>query len=913
MTQFLPLTAGGLTYVLSYDPSGTPNQKPSFTSTPVEAAVQNEAYEYTAVATDPEDDTITYSLDTFPTGMTIGESTGVVDWTPTEAGTESVVIRATDAHGAYETQSFSVVVAAGTNDPPAFTSTAVTTATEGGLYAYTAVAEDPEDDAITYSLDTYPTGMTIGTYTGIIHWVPTSTDTEAVVVRATDSNGAYSTQSFNVTVGSFAAAGGVDIDAAWLADTDNGGPSGPYYLDTRNKIYRLRTDVTTDGTAFAIINSGITFNLNGHTITYGNATPIVVTNGSFETGTGGAATGWDATHGAHCLRTEGIYLSNTVYDGDYALKCSGYEGDEYVESTATVTLEANTTYSLSAMFWHEHFDGDNPSTVYVKLINQGDGDDVTVSKAVALWRGIQLTETQFTTDATNLTYKIQAGAIIPSGATTYVAYIDDIKIQRTKVYGVSVSAHNWDATSYPGVTRYGRGTNAVVMNGTVTQGQANSTWGHAIYSYSSLGVTTVDNMTLTVGGPNSSAIYSNKERFVITDNDITSNVQTITSRDNYHGAVIGQMSDSTIFRNIIRNGPHAGICAGNSTIDSNTVQLKVKYTNAFAIMTSGSANVHHNIIDCGYGDYAAEGIMVGGATNGTRIHDNTVTVQLLANNQEYGGAQQEGCYAIQLEGGTGITGCEIYNNTMTAIADEVRATACRLGSGDVSGVYVHDNHFIATRTGLIAGFDGITGTGDDVFAAPLKLSYFDESELVFEDNILESNSQFIGRTSYTHDVKLKRCTLKATGDTTGFRAFESANWAWTEEGSFHDITFVDPEFYDATTKTLFTDSPILAYLGDVHTMESFICAWTTTIAVKNASGDPVPSATVTIKDKDETVVYSGAADENGEAEVVLDEFRTLGDVKTSYNPYTAAATSGELSGSDEFTADKTQTITVVVS
>ena len=106
MTQFLPLTAGGLTYVLAYDPSGTPppeNQKPSFTSTPVEAAMQNEAYEYTAVATDPEDDAITYSLDTFPTGMTIGASTGVVDWTPTEAATESVVIRATDEHGAYET------------------------------------------------------------------------------------------------------------------------------------------------------------------------------------------------------------------------------------------------------------------------------------------------------------------------------------------------------------------------------------------------------------------------------------------------------------------------------------------------------------------------------------------------------------------------------------------------------------------------------------------------------------------------------------------------------------------------------------------------------------------------------------------------------------------------------------------
>lgn len=899
MTQFLPLTAGGLTYVVSYDPSGAPNQKPSFTSTPVEEATQNEAYEYTAVATDPEDDTITYSLDTFPTGMTIGESTGVVDWTPTEAGTESVVIRATDAHGAYETQSFSVVVAAGTNDPPAFTSTAVTTATEGGLYAYTAVAEDPEDDEITYSLDTYPTGMTIGTYTGIIHWVPTSTDTEAVVVRATDSNGAYSTQSFNVTVGSFAAAGGVDIDAAWLADTDNGGPSGPYYLDTQNKIYRLQTDVTTDGTAFVIINKNITFNLNGHTITYGNATPIVVPNGSFETGTGGAATGWDATHGAHCLRTEGIYLSNTVYDGDYALKCSGYEGDEYVESTATVTLEANTTYSLSAMFWHKGFDGDNPSTVYVKLINQGDGDDVTVSRALALWRGIELTETQFTTDATNLTYKIQAGAIIPSGATTYVAYVDDIKIQRTKVYGVTVSAKSWNPAPYPGVTRYGNGPNAIINNGTIIQGQDNGTWSHAIFNYSTPN-TTVDHMSITVSGANSSALKGqDTTSWVITDNDLTSNVRTISVRDHFDGAVINDVG-GTISGNRIHNGPHTGIYAirGTSTVDNNTIQLKTKYTNAFAILAGNGSEIHHNTIDCGSGEFTARGIGVGGNTSGiiARIHHNTITVQGTTDNQEYGGAMIGGAYGIQVESGQDI---EIYENTVTAVASVTEAYAFRMNE-EGENVYVHDNVFRAIRTG--SGVD----------AAAIKLSNVSGTELRFEHNTLETNNQYLGSSSSVDGAQLVGSVLKASGDLTGFRAIETFNWQNNAVGAVQDVRWVDNSYFDTTSQTLLKNASVLNSDGAEDPYSSFIHSFTTTFQVTDAQGVAVANAAVTVVDKDNREVFSGTTDANGQVSVVLDEFRTQGSTKTTYSPYTAAATSGELSGSQEFTADQIQTITAVV-
>jgi hypothetical protein len=75
------------------------------------------------------------------------------------------------------------------------------------------------------------------------------------------------------------------IDAAWLAAR-----TAPYKLETAGETYVLGTNVTTDGIAFLVCANGITLDLAGYTITYGNRTPVVIPNGDFETTD---FTGWD--------------------------------------------------------------------------------------------------------------------------------------------------------------------------------------------------------------------------------------------------------------------------------------------------------------------------------------------------------------------------------------------------------------------------------------------------------------------------------------------------------------------------------------------------------------------------------------------------------------------------------------------
>ncbi len=90
-------------------------QSPLITSTPITAASATVVYSYPVTATDPNSGaTLTYSLTSAPTGMTIGASTGVIQWTPTvlQEGLRNVAVRVQDSLGASASQLFSILVSA---------------------------------------------------------------------------------------------------------------------------------------------------------------------------------------------------------------------------------------------------------------------------------------------------------------------------------------------------------------------------------------------------------------------------------------------------------------------------------------------------------------------------------------------------------------------------------------------------------------------------------------------------------------------------------------------------------------------------------------------------------------------------------------------------------------------------------
>ncbi|MGF2736979.1 Ig-like domain-containing protein, partial [Marinobacter sp. DUT-1] len=177
------------------------NHPPEFTSTPETQALAGSAYVYSVAAIDNDGDTFTFSLDQAPNGMTLSGSQ--VSWTPaeTQAGrVHDIVIRVTDARGAASTQTFGIAVnaPAESNQAPEIRSTPVSPAFVGEEYQYDVIARDADGDALAYSLEAAPSGMTLNS-TGQLRWIPTSDQVAAHSVRIRVSDGkAYSTQSFTL-------------------------------------------------------------------------------------------------------------------------------------------------------------------------------------------------------------------------------------------------------------------------------------------------------------------------------------------------------------------------------------------------------------------------------------------------------------------------------------------------------------------------------------------------------------------------------------------------------------------------------------------------------------------------------------------------------------------------------------------
>ena len=176
------------------------NQPPYFSSTPVTRATVGREWRYPVIAGDGNGDAVTLSTLVAPTGMSL--SADELRWTPSQAGSFDVVIRASDGRGGIVRQSFTVqVVEAGFNAPPVFTSTPVGQVPIGASYAYPASAFDPDGDDLSYSLASAPAGMSVGSASGLVSWSPAAAGQHSVILVVDDGQGGEASQSYTLFVG----------------------------------------------------------------------------------------------------------------------------------------------------------------------------------------------------------------------------------------------------------------------------------------------------------------------------------------------------------------------------------------------------------------------------------------------------------------------------------------------------------------------------------------------------------------------------------------------------------------------------------------------------------------------------------------------------------------------------------------
>lgn len=183
--------------LMVYDPT-TSNQGPIIRSVAPAPAVRDIAWSYTLEALDREGDSLNYSLDSasLSRGMTI-DSSGTIHWTPVTSGEFRTKVSVRDAGGRTTLHEFVLPVLS--NAPPRIVSTADRSILMGTPWKYDVQGIDPNPgDSVAISLASGPIGMTFAS-PGKLRWTPSEPGTFTVTVAATDSAGATSYQSFDVT------------------------------------------------------------------------------------------------------------------------------------------------------------------------------------------------------------------------------------------------------------------------------------------------------------------------------------------------------------------------------------------------------------------------------------------------------------------------------------------------------------------------------------------------------------------------------------------------------------------------------------------------------------------------------------------------------------------------------------------
>src|SRR5881394_1785487 len=180
-----------------------PNRPPTISGTPATTATQAVAYSFTPTASDPDGDTLTFSVANKPAWTTFSASTGQLQGTPSAADTGTygnITISVSDGKApSVALAAFAIGVA---NAPPTISGSAPTTGSVGTLYTFTPTASDPDaGTTLTFSVANKPAWATFSTTTGQLQGTPTAAGTSAnIAISVSDGQASASLPAFSIAV-----------------------------------------------------------------------------------------------------------------------------------------------------------------------------------------------------------------------------------------------------------------------------------------------------------------------------------------------------------------------------------------------------------------------------------------------------------------------------------------------------------------------------------------------------------------------------------------------------------------------------------------------------------------------------------------------------------------------------------------
>jgi len=199
------------------------NRAPTISGTPRTSVTVGQAYTFRPTASDPDGNTLQYTITGKPSWLNFSATTGQLSGTPTAAnvGSSRMTITVSDGTLSASLAPFTLQVNAAANLPPIISGAPLTVATVGEAYTFTPTASDPEGATLTFSILNKPSWLNFNTTNGQLSGTPSAGDVgtfSAITISASDGTALGSLAAFSIVV-SAAATGSVTLN--WEAPTQN--------------------------------------------------------------------------------------------------------------------------------------------------------------------------------------------------------------------------------------------------------------------------------------------------------------------------------------------------------------------------------------------------------------------------------------------------------------------------------------------------------------------------------------------------------------------------------------------------------------------------------------------------------------------------------------------------------------------
>ena len=201
------------------------NRAPVLDSIGAQHVLANNVFSLSVSATDPDNNTLSYSVADLPSGATFDVSTQAFIWAPTveQVGTYQVVFSVSDGSlSASEAVTFTVTF---NNSAPVISGTPDRSIMATYYYAFTPTASDVNGDDLTFSINNKPSWASFDASSGRLYGSPAETQTGSysdIVISVSDGELTSSLAPFAISVSAYVP---IDTDLDGIPDSEDAFPN----------------------------------------------------------------------------------------------------------------------------------------------------------------------------------------------------------------------------------------------------------------------------------------------------------------------------------------------------------------------------------------------------------------------------------------------------------------------------------------------------------------------------------------------------------------------------------------------------------------------------------------------------------------------------------------------------------------